>query len=326
MKILLIIAIAGARFAAFAQSSPIIASAGYSSPEPLQAAPGQVVTLFVRDVPRTADGQLRSGKASGLPLSNALAGLSVAIIQASGTLRAPIFAVRQESECDAAGADEASCLLTAIQIQVPYDLAADISLSPLKRVIYGPLAQVRIDVDGRSGRPFALQPLPDNAHVLTSCDASWNTSAGVECQRSVYHTDGTVADENAPARPGETVVVYAYGLGPTNANAVAGIAAASAAPVTDLLGAPRLVAALQKDFVNALSSTPRRFADSRTLGDVIPIAFAGLLPGGVGVYQVNITLPQDLTSYPCGGEAHSNAVLNLSSLQGTESIALCVQQ
>ena len=89
-----------------------------------------------------------------------------------------------------AGVDVASCLLTAIQIQVPYDLADDISLSPLKRVIYGPLAQAHIDVDGRSGRPFALQPLPDNAHVLTSCDASWDTSAGKECQRSITQMAG----------------------------------------------------------------------------------------------------------------------------------------
>jgi hypothetical protein len=326
MKTSLIIAIAGAHCFAFAQSSPIIAAAGYSAPSPLQAAPGQVVTMFVRDVPRAVDGQLRSAKGSGLPLPNALGGISVAIVQASGTLHAPIFAVRQESECEAAGTDEASCLLTAIQIQIPYDLAADISLSPLKRVTYGPLALVRIGVDGRSGRPFALQPLPDNAHLLTSCDASWDTSAGKECQRSVYHADGTVADENAAARPGETVVVYAYGLGTTNANVVAGTAATSAVPVTELLGSPRLVAALQKDFVNASSSTPRTFADSRNLGDVIPIVFAGLMPGGVGVYQVNITLPQDLNSYPCGGDVHSNAVLNLSSLLGTESVALCVQQ
>jgi hypothetical protein len=326
MKTSLIIAIAGAHYFAFAQSSPIIAGAGYSSPSPLQVAPGQVVTLFVHDVPRTVDGQLRSGKASSLPLPNALGGISVAIVQASGTLHAPIFAVRQESECETAAADEASCLLTAIQIQVPYDLAADISLSTLKRVIYGPLAQIRIDVDGRSGRPFALQPLPDNAHLLTSCDASWDTSPGKECQRSVYHADGTVADEKAAARPGETVVVYAYGLGTTNANAVAGTAVTSAVPVTDLLGAPRLIAALQKDILNASSSTPRTFADSRYLGDIIPIAFAGLIPGGVGVYQVNITLPQDLNSYPCGGDVHSNAVLNLSSLQGTELVALCVQQ
>ena len=57
MKILLIMAIAGAH--GFAQSSPIIASAGYSSPAPLQAAPGQVVTMFVRDVPRGARSLLR---------------------------------------------------------------------------------------------------------------------------------------------------------------------------------------------------------------------------------------------------------------------------
>lgn len=326
MKTLLIIAIAGAYCFAFAQSSPMIVSAGYSSPAPLDAAPGQVVTIFVRDVPRASDGHLRSDKASALPLPIALAGISVVIDQTSGTLKAPIFAVRQESECQAAGVDEASCLLTAIRIQVPYDLAADISLSPLKRVIYGPLAQAHIDVDGRSGRPFPLQPLPDNAHVLTSCDASWDTSAGKECQRSVYHADGTVADVNAPAKPGETVVVYAYGLGTTIANTVAGAAPTSAAPVTDLLGAPRLAAALLKDLLNASSSSPRVFADSRTLGDVIPIAYAGLMPGGVGVYQVNITLPQDPTSYSCGGNVRSNSVLNVTSLQGTESIALCIQE
>jgi hypothetical protein len=92
MKILLIIVMAGAH--GFAQSSPIIASAGYSSPAPLQAAPGQVVTMFVRDVPRAVDGQLRSEKASGLPLPTALAGISVVIVQTSGTLKA-----RQSSPC-----------------------------------------------------------------------------------------------------------------------------------------------------------------------------------------------------------------------------------
>ncbi len=62
--------------------------------------------MFVRDLPRSADGQFRSGSASGLPLPTALAGISVAIVQASGTLKAPIFAVRQENECQAAGMDE----------------------------------------------------------------------------------------------------------------------------------------------------------------------------------------------------------------------------
>jgi hypothetical protein len=74
--------------------------------------------MFVRDVPRGADGRLRSETASGLPLPVALGGIAVTIVQASGTLKAPIFAVRQESECQAADVDEASCLLTAIQIQV----------------------------------------------------------------------------------------------------------------------------------------------------------------------------------------------------------------
>ena len=45
MKKLLVIVISGAQcFVALAQSSPIIAGAGYSPPAPLTAAPGQLVT------------------------------------------------------------------------------------------------------------------------------------------------------------------------------------------------------------------------------------------------------------------------------------------
>jgi hypothetical protein len=99
MKISATFLIAGALCPMFAQSGPIIASAGYSSPAPLEAAPGQVVTLFVRGLPLAADGRFRAGQAANVPLPNTIAGISVAIVQGQRTLQAAIFAVREESEC-----------------------------------------------------------------------------------------------------------------------------------------------------------------------------------------------------------------------------------
>jgi uncharacterized protein (TIGR03437 family) len=85
------------------------------------------------------------------------------------------------------------------------------------------------------------------------------------------------------------------------------------------------VAAFQKDFLNALSSTPRTLTDTPRGADILPVIFAGLVAGQVGMYQLNIRLPSPLSSYPCGGDVHSNAILTITTLQGTEEIALCVQ-
>jgi hypothetical protein len=253
-----------------------------------------------------------------------LAGISVVIVQGQGTLYAPLFAVRQENECPNDGAIDATCLLTSVRVQIPFELAADIRLSDSRKVIYSSPVQVRIEVDGRSGRPFALQPIPDNAHVLTNCDVSWDTDTHSICSRSVYHADGTPADQKSPAKGGETVTIYAYGLGVPSPTVATGVASPSGAIVTGLLEHPRVVATLEKDFLNALSSTPRTFANSPAGADILPVVFAGLVPGQIGMYQLNVRLPSAVSSYPCGGEVRSNAVLSIATLQGSEVMALCV--
>src|SRR5215471_5068219 len=64
-----------------AQPAPVITGAGYSAPAPFQVAPGQVVTLFLRDLPAAPDGSLRSSEAVGTPLPTALAGISLTVTQ-----------------------------------------------------------------------------------------------------------------------------------------------------------------------------------------------------------------------------------------------------
>ncbi len=325
MKLTAAFMFAGALGPMFAQSGSILVSAGYSSPAPLEAAPGQVVTFFVRGLPPAADGRFRLGQADDVPLPTTLAGISVVILQGQATLQSPIFAVRQESECETDGNVDATCLLTSIRVQIPFELAADVTLTNMGKVIYSQQVKLRFDVDGRPGRPFALQPLPDNGHVLTNCDVSWDTRPESVCNRQVYHADGAPADEKAPAKGGETILVYAYGLGKTTATVATGVLSPPDAVLTDLVGHPRVWAEFQKDFLNALSSTPRMLVYGPTGNDFLPVMFAGLVPGQVGMYQLNIRLPPLASPYPCGGDVHSNAVLTVTTLQGTEGIALCIQ-
>ncbi len=98
--------------------------------------------------------------------------------------------------------------------------------------------------------------------------------------------DGTPAIEHAadyslvtpsnPAHSGEAIIVYLTGLGPVTPNGVSGVAAKGAAPVVTVCGAP---------YAAGSSGWP--------FGSVL---YAGLTPGYVGLYQVNLRLPQSLSA------------------------------
>ena len=74
----------------FAQSGAIPESLGYSAPPAFLAAPGQVETLFLHDIPPATDGSLRSAQAPAGPLPSTLAGITVHINQDNSTLPAAI--------------------------------------------------------------------------------------------------------------------------------------------------------------------------------------------------------------------------------------------
>jgi uncharacterized protein (TIGR03437 family) len=87
------------------------------------------------------------------------------------------------------------------------------------------------------------------------------------------HLDGTLILDSSPAVPGEYVVIYSSGLGATDIPVPSG----SASP----------------------SDPPARVADPPALtlnGNSVPVLFAGLTPGLVGLYQVNFQIPLDAKS------------------------------
>lgn len=299
-----------AKLPAAASEGQLIA-AGYAAPGPLEVAPGQVLTLFFRGIGRMPDGSLRSGHAQTVPLPQTLAGLSAAIQQLPQTspFPLPVLSVRQHNECeDASG--QPKCLLTAMRVQIPTEL------TPV-------VAKLTVSADGEASRTFLIRPVRDDAHVLTACDLTWDTNPASACGRLAFHGDGTPVNEARPARRGETLVIYAYGLGPTVPRVATGTPAPAGVEVVDAVA--RQLAVRLVPFRNASGSLPRYF-ETEPVGTTGDVMFAGLTAGQVGLYQVNVKVPESIEiPILCGGDTRSNILAKVSSARGIENLPLCVE-
>jgi uncharacterized protein (TIGR03437 family) len=92
----------------------------------------------------------------------------------------------------------------------------------------------------------------------------------------VLHSDYTLVTEASPAKRGETVLVYLTGLGAVTPSVGDGVAGPSNPPAKVSLTSQQL-------FV---------YLDNQPAS----IQFAGLAPGFPGLYQINVTIPQNLTA------------------------------
>ena len=103
---------------------------------------------------------------------------------------------------------------------------------------------------------------------------------------AITHANGTLVSAASPAAPGETLVIYMTGLGQVDGRLDTG----QPAPSSPLLRV----------------TTPVEVQ----IGDVsVPAGFAGLSPGLVAVYQVNVAVPSNLTpkTYPIRVSVKGNA-------------------
>jgi uncharacterized protein (TIGR03437 family) len=83
-----------------------------------------------------------------------------------------------------------------------------------------------------------------------------------------HAVDFSLVDAAHPAKPGEFLVMYLLGMGPTNPSVISGVGSPGAPPAT--------VTPLPTVTVGSMNA------------DVV---FAGLTPALVGLYQVNIRVP-----------------------------------
>jgi uncharacterized protein (TIGR03437 family) len=275
-------------------------------------APGQVTTLSVYGgstiVPPNSS-NFSQIQASQVPLPTTLGGFSATIQQAPYqiyTAALPMFNVQQQNICAPGSLPIPSCLLTFLTVQIPIDLV----VSPSLNTTY---EQTIIIVTNTNNDSWVIRALldPVKVHIITQCEAQafgmtyLVSPANLSpCNPLITHADGTLVSSlqrvgrplYTPALPGETLVMYAYGLGPTQPVVPAG----TASPVPAAVATRRFSLIFNYDCGTVVAGTP---------------VFVGLTPGQVGLYQVNFLVPQPVncTAQPSGPGATSGGNLTLLS-------------
>jgi uncharacterized protein (TIGR03437 family) len=111
--------------------------------------------------------------------------------------------------------------------------------------------------------------------LVDAAPALFQTAAGYAI---ATHLDNSLIAPGSPAQAGETIVVYACGLGRTQPNPAPGVIPQSAAVIQRL-----------SDLKVYLGGTAI---------DPASILYAGLSPDSAGLYQINLVLPNNLGTDP----------------------------
>ncbi len=265
--------------AATGQVGAIVGS-GYVAPTPLTAAPGQIITISVSGV---GSGVIRRVEASAAPLPTSLAGISVSLTQLlppKGPILAPLLAVYPMNGCAIPGVLPCSSLL-AVTLQIPLELAVN---NPLQGALSNSAQLVASDGTTTSAA-VQLNAVPDRVHVLQFGDT---VVQGTGTGPIVTHAGGNLVSSANPARTGEELVLYAVGLGATTPAAIDGAPSPEAKTLSQFV--------LAFDYrPNATPSAMLISSSLRAPGPIpVPVSIAlysGLVPGYVGLYQINFQVP-----------------------------------
>ena len=152
--------------------------------------------------------------------------------------------------------------------------------------------------------PFELNP-GQQYQVIVSANGALTTPQPIQLNAGTpamlqftsglviaQHGDGTLVSDTAPAAPGEFIVLYMTGLGATDIPVPTG-QASPANPPANVLDVPVLT----------LNDKP------------VSLLFAGLTPGLVGLYQINIQIPADLP------DATYNLAVSQGGVVGNTTVA-----
>jgi uncharacterized protein (TIGR03437 family) len=153
-----------------------------------------------------------------------------------------------------------SVIVGGIQVPLYFVSPGQINAQIPFQLTAGTSYQVLVSANGALTTPNAIQ--------LTV--AAPGIAAFVSGEIIAQHLDGTLVSETSPAVPGEFIVFYMAGLGQTTNP----VATGAASPGTNL-------------------ATPLVMPTLTLGGENVPILFAGLTPGLVGLYQVNFQVPSD---------------------------------
>ena len=141
-------------------------------------------------------------------------------------------------------------------------------------------AQVQVERDDLPGNIVSVQVAARAPRILLAGGTSFGAIQNAKDQSYPapvgYFGPGAVSH---PAQAGAVLTIYAIGLGPTNPAVGTNMPAPGSEPLARLAVTPMV------QFGTGIVGTTQ----------VTP-AYAGLSPGSVGLYQVNVTIPPGLPS------------------------------
>jgi uncharacterized protein (TIGR03437 family) len=281
-----------------AYAQPLPAVAGYAPPI-ISVAPGQVITLYLVGVSDVPD-----AKAEGTPLPIELGGISVSLVQADRNIPVPLFSIESVPQRPE---------LRAVMVQIPYE----VSFTSLPGSAPG--STLIVAKRGTPGTSVPVVPLETNVHVLTKCSAppvQGLVSLSLSCAPAITHGDGSTVTASSPAKPGETLTMYAVGLGRPMLEVASGAAAVAPIPMTEPVW--------RLEFNFSPNTAPRWLASSPTASKPLWI---GLAPGFVGLGQINFQVPETIPAGTpkCGNGVQSNLTISIFSETSFDGGAICVE-
>jgi uncharacterized protein (TIGR03437 family) len=159
--------------------------------------------------------------------------------------------------------------------------------APLHYVSYGQInflvpydaqpgnAVIRVERDGQRGNDISARVVRGAPRIMRLGIGDYGIIVN---QDGSFPMPATPGIPSRPARAGETLVMYALGLGPT----VPAVTTGAASPSSPL--------GVAQGNYSVVFGTSSPFGGEEAVS--VPPLFAGLTPGFVGLYQINVTIPQ----------------------------------
>jgi len=311
-RLSIILFLAVAIFNVNAQTGPALVGSSYGAPPAIPLVPGQVTTFWVAGL-----NQIPGAAAQATPpLPPRLAGISLQISQLTygkgfplPTLQVPILSIAQSNGCTSPltgqpASTAAFCLMTAITVQIPWELVVDPFTQP-------PYTTLTVTQDGVAGPAINVRTAHDQVHILTCSN-----------QPCITHADGSLITSDTLPVAGEILTMYLIGLGAPNLLPTTG----QVSPTPALVENQFFI-----DLVFGANVGPGTAVMNPPAGQSPKVLFSGLTPGQIGLYQINFQLPATFPSIPpCGINGNLTVTSNLAINIGTpyyshDGVAICVQ-
>jgi len=291
-------------FSLAGRAQTTVIGAGYTTPQPLDASPGQLITIFAMVNGKQPADPLTASP----PLPTSLGGFSVLLRQTFiDPIQIPILSVSDTQSCSSV-TPPLCTTVSQITVQIPYELMPNIPHVSL------PVNFARLDVSYQSNPTSSLNlnPIPDSIHLLSSCDVASGPNPSGTCLPIVEHGDGSLVSAANPAQAGETLTLSLVGMGQPPGTVTTGAAAPAVTPALD---------GVEISYDARVNASPAALVPT----SAFPLNTAQLQPGAVGIYNVTFLVPALPPGVPaCDSNVRSNLTVNIKRITSFAGVGICV--